>query len=144
MRVFIDTSVIVAGSVQHHPHFPRAVVILEQLAKTKIQGAVAAHSLLESYAVMTSLPVKPRIHPTEARAILQTNVERYCKTIALTAPEYRRFVTGLSDAGIVGGAVYDALLLACAKRSACNRIYTFNVDHFRRLAPDLSEIIAAP
>ena len=44
----------------------------------------------------------------------------------------------------IGARVYDALHLQCAKKAGCDRIYTFNVRHFRQLAPDWAEQIAAP
>ncbi len=40
--------------------------------------------------------------------------------------------------------VYDALLLWCARRKRCERIYTFNTVHFEQLAPDLVGRICAP
>ena len=53
-------------------------------------------------------------------------------------------IGSLAAKGIVGGVVYDALLLACAEKSECDRIYTYNVADFRRLAPRLEKIITAP
>jgi len=40
--------------------------------------------------------------------------------------------------------IYDALLLACARKCGADVIYTFNTDHFVRIAPDLAERIQAP
>ena len=40
--------------------------------------------------------------------------------------------------------MYDALLLECARATDAERIYTFNLGDFRRLAPDLAERMAAP
>jgi predicted nucleic acid-binding protein len=40
--------------------------------------------------------------------------------------------------------IYDALLLACARKANADRIYTWNLRHFRALAPDLAERIVAP
>jgi predicted nucleic acid-binding protein len=50
----------------------------------------------------------------------------------------------LANDGITGGAVYDALQLACARKIAAERIYTFNVRHFERIAPALASRIVAP
>jgi hypothetical protein len=44
-----------------------------------------------------------------------------------------------------GAIVFDALHLRCAQKSACDRIYTFNVKDFRGLAPDgLQSRIVSP
>jgi predicted nucleic acid-binding protein len=46
--------------------------------------------------------------------------------------------------GLAGGIVFDALLLACARKVDAERIYTWNVRHFRMVAPDLAERIVTP
>jgi predicted nucleic acid-binding protein len=50
----------------------------------------------------------------------------------------------LADCGLPGGQVYDALLLACARKSGADAIYTWNLKHFRQLAPDLAKRIRTP
>ncbi len=46
--------------------------------------------------------------------------------------------------GFVGPLIYDALLLACARKINARSIYTSNVKHFRRIAPDLASRIVEP
>ena len=50
----------------------------------------------------------------------------------------------LAESGWIGERIYDALHLRCAKKAACDRIYTFNVRPFQQLAPDLADRIGAP
>jgi predicted nucleic acid-binding protein len=50
----------------------------------------------------------------------------------------------VAERGIGGGRVSDALLLACARKSQAKTIFTWNLKHFRQLAPDLSERIRTP
>jgi hypothetical protein len=57
---------------------------------------------------------------------------------------YRETIQEGADSGWIGGRIYDALQLRCAKKAACDRIYTFNVRHFQPLAPDLADRIGAP
>ena len=45
---------------------------------------------------------------------------------------------------LTDGIIYDALILACARKIRATAIYTFNVKHFRQAAPDLSDIIHEP
>ena len=49
MRVFFDTSVIVAASVADHPHHSRAWPALQRVAIGKDQGFVGAHSIAKIY-----------------------------------------------------------------------------------------------
>jgi hypothetical protein len=43
---------------------------------------------------------------------------------------------------LVSGAIYDALHLIGARRAACEKLYTFNLRHFRSLAPGDSMVVS--
>ena len=86
----------------------------------------------------------PRINPSEARLILETNVMKYFGLITATPEMYAKAVSTCVEHGLQGGAVYDALLLECARAAGSDRIYTFNLRDFRRLAPDLGDRLCAP
>jgi hypothetical protein len=57
---------------------------------------------------------------------------------------YRYTIESLASHGWIGGRIYDALDLSCARQAACDRVYTFCVRHFQQLAPDLAGRIGAP
>jgi predicted nucleic acid-binding protein len=145
VKVFFDTSVLVASVVGEHPGHARAVGVARRAAAGQDQGYVAAHGLAEAYAVLTALPVFPRIGPETASKLVLDNLVEHFETVALTAREYARLLRGLPERGVVGGATYDAIHLACAEKAHVDRIYTFNLAHFRRLAPaTLAARVAAP
>lgn len=146
MKLFFDTTVLVASVVREHPHHARALPAIERALKAKNTGYVAAHGLAEMYAVLTKLPITPRIGPEDARRLVTDNVVAHFEVVALTAREYTRFVDTLASRRIVGGATCDALHLACAAKADADRIHTFNVADFRRLAadPGLHARISAP
>lgn len=145
MRVFFDTSVIVAASVADHPHHSRAWPALQRVAMGKDQGFVGAHSIAETYAALTRVPVVPRIHPSEAGRIVRDNVLRICSVVPADAAQYLEALATVQEKGLPGAKIYDALLLACAARSGAERVYTFNLGDFRELASvDMQARIAAP
>jgi predicted nucleic acid-binding protein len=144
MTVFCDTSVLVAACIRQHPHYERARPLLETIAGGTEQGVISTHSLAEAFSALTSVPVVPRILPSEAREIVSTNILRHFQLVANTSEMYQRAVEVCAERGLGGGKVYDALLLECARYSQADRIYTFNLGDFRRLAPDLADRIAAP
>ena len=144
MTVFCDTSVLVAACLRQHPHYERARPVLEAVAGRKETGVIATHSLAEAFSALTSVPLLPRILPSQAREIVSTNIQRHFKTIAITAEMHERAIAACVERGLGGGKVYDALLLECARESQAERIYTFNLKDFRTLAPDLAERIVAP
>jgi predicted nucleic acid-binding protein len=144
MTVFCDTSVLVAACVRKHPHYGRARPVLESVADGTQAGVISAHSLAELFSALTSLPVAPRILPSEARDIVHRNVQRHFQLVAVTSEMYARAIEVCVGQGLGGGKVYDALLIECARSSKADRIYTFNLIDCRRLAPDLVDRIAAP
>lgn len=144
MTVFCDTSVLVAACIRKHPHYERARPVLEAIAGGKETGFMSTHSAAEAFSALTSAPVNPRILPAEARDIVSTNLLRHFRLVPPTPEAYRRAMETCVGRGLGGGKAYDALLIECARESRADRIYTFNLQDFRRLAPDLTERISAP
>jgi predicted nucleic acid-binding protein len=145
MRVFLDTSVLVAASVASHPHHVQALAVLSRVAKGEDTGSIGVHSIAETYAALTRLPVAPRIHPSEAGRIIRDNILKHFELVAAGEAEYLQALASVQDNGWPGAKIYDALLLACATRSGADRIYTFNLGDFRGLATaDLQARICAP
>ena len=101
------------------------------------------HSLAEIYATMTGLPVRPAPAPEQVLLFVQQTAQRLT-TITLNEAEYLTAISGLADRQLIGGRVYDALLLACARKFRARIIYTLNLKHFRQLAPDLAGILRTP
>jgi predicted nucleic acid-binding protein len=83
------------------------------------------------------------VNPAECLGLIERLLERVT-AVALTLAEYLATIQRLSEAGLSGGIVYDALLLACARKCKADAIYTLNERHFTRLAPDLSNRIRTP
>jgi predicted nucleic acid-binding protein len=144
MNIFCDTSVLVASALRSHEHYSRAFDVVERVADKKDHGVVALHSLAETYAVLTRLPVIPRIQPDEAAKIVSDNIVRHFHMQQPSARDYLASISAAAANGVIGGAIYDVLLLAAARKLKPDRIYTFNVAEFRRLAPDLHDLIIAP
>ena len=144
MTVFCDTSVLVAACIRKHPHYARARPVLESIASGEKVGYVSIHSLAETFSALTSVPITPRILPSEARDIITTNIRKHFQLVAVTPDMYQRAVEVCVGCGLGGGKVYDALLLECARHSNADQIFTFNLQDFRRLAPDLVTRISAP
>ncbi len=144
MSSFFDTSVLVAASEQSHPHYRQARPALERVASGKEQGFISVHSIAEIYAVLTRLPVQPRIHPAEASQIIQANILPHFESVSIAKKDYGEALRLVARGGWGGAKIYDALLVGCAVRCGAERIYTFNLSDFRQLAPELDDKICAP
>ena len=125
---------MVAASEQSHPHHARALPALRRVVTGHDVGFVSAHSIAETYAALTRLPMQPRIHPSEAARIITENIVPSCTVVPLTHEEYLQALTVVRNAGIPGAKIYHALLLACATKCAAERIYTFHLGDVRQLA----------
>lgn len=101
MNTFLDTSVLVAAIVESHPGHARAHAWLKRALAKEFAWTTSAHALLELYAVLTTLPVKPRISPAAARRLIEENVSSRAQAIALTEREYKETLRDAAESGIL-------------------------------------------
>ncbi len=141
MKNFLDTSVLIAASDADHPgHKPSAALLS---AATKQTTACGAHTLAEVYAVLSRLPGGKWQRP-EFAGLLVEQIAGRTTVVPLTVEEYAATIRNTARSFLAGGIVFDALLLACARKVDAERIYTWNVRHFRVVAPDLADRIVTP
>ena len=145
MKVFCDTNVLLAAFLQNHPHHNSARPLIERVKAGEDEGFVAAHSLAETYAVLTRLPGGNYLPPSVAWQLISENILKDFAIVNLNSKEYSDILAKSAANGVEGGKTYDALLLAAAAKSGADRIYTVNVRHFQNLADDnVRPKIAAP
>ena len=144
MKVYCDTSVLVAASISDHPHHTQASFVLKQVRRGKLEAVIGAHGTAEFYAVVTRIPLIPPVFPREAWRLLTENILPHFQVVALSSAQYEAVLHQAAEKGWAGGLVYDALHLACATSTNCKRIYTFNLRHFLQLAPHLQDVICSP
>jgi predicted nucleic acid-binding protein len=144
VKVLADTSVLVAAMVESHPDHEQAFPWLRAAKQGQHTLFVATHTLAETYAVLTSLPLQPRIGPDVARRLIRENVERQAVTVELRRADYRRVLDDMASLGLSGGVVYDALAAHAAQKAGVDRLLTLNPGDFRRVWPDGAAAIAQP
>lgn len=97
-----DTSVALAAlDPQHEAHGPCRRVLVEW------RPALAGHAVFETYSVLTRLPPPLRLTPKQAGQVLGAAFPQVCWLEAEHGAQLRADLGGL---GVVGGAVYDALV----------------------------------
>jgi predicted nucleic acid-binding protein len=141
VKVFLDTSVLIAANDNDHEKHAESRPLLA--AATQENCACGVHSLAETYANLSIVKGSRQQRPETALRLVQQIAGRMT-VIALDPEEY---ITAIRDAArlrIAGGTIYDALLVACARKVDAGRIYTWNVRHFQLVAPDLAERIVTP
>ncbi len=144
MKVFFDTSVLVAALVREHPRHERAFDRLRRVRSGPDAMLTSGHTLEELFAVLTTLPVSPRIAPGAAARLIGESVETHAEIVTLTAADYRETVRRLGDLGLSGGIIYDALACCAAVRADADLILTFNTKDFRRAWPEIGASVEEP
>lgn len=141
MRAFFDTSVLVPVFYGDHQHHAASMECF--LGFNKKQACCGAHSLAEVYSSLTRMPGKHRISGEQAMLFLSDMRERLT-IISLDDEEYFRAIEAASAAGIVGGTIYDALLMQCALKAKAEIIYTWNVKHYVQLGAEAARRVRTP
>jgi len=104
--VLVDTSVAVALAVTGHDHHDEA---FEAVAGREL--GLAGHAAFETYSVLTRLPPPARLGPAAAGRLLARN---FPHSRFLSSDRAAELLGRLSDHGLGGGSVHDALVGAVA------------------------------
>lgn len=129
MRVLIDTNCLVAATLPQHELHAATLADLTRRRSAGQTFIMAAHAVLEAYAVLTRLPPPHRLAAADAAAVLDRNWGS-TQSIALTGTETWRLLRQQAAAGTVGGRVYDGAIAACARKGKADELLTWNPRHF--------------
>jgi predicted nucleic acid-binding protein len=108
--IALDTSVVVAALATWHEGHAAAVAALARRPR------LPAPVVMEAYSVLTRLPPPHRVPAGIAEAFLR---ERFPGApLTLPGAAQRDLIGFAARAGLLGGAIYDALVAATVKRAA--------------------------
>lgn len=102
--IALDSSVAIAAFATWHDRHAAATQVLED------QPRLVAHAAIETFSVLTRLPPPHRAPAPVVSEFLISNFSE--PFLALPEDAYRDLVSTLPGLGILGGAVYDALVAA--------------------------------
>jgi predicted nucleic acid-binding protein len=141
VKVALDTSVLVAAVLEDHPGHARAAWWLRSEG---VERLATWHAYAEAWAVLTALPMEPRVTGEVAAAVLN-RLGRYVRFVAPAASTYPAAVSRCAARSLRSGAVYDALHLVTAEAEAAELLLTYNTADFERMSePDGPRILAPP
>ncbi len=138
---FLDTSVLVAAAQSQHAQHVQSATLIRSADRTNT--ACALHSFAETFSVLSGMPRPFRMPPAVALQVLRRFGERV-RTVALTEEEYLATLESMASRGLMGGIVYDALLLRCARKVQATRVYSLNPGDFRIVDPELASRVMVP
>jgi predicted nucleic acid-binding protein len=132
MSVAVDSSVLVAAVLAGHEHHMASHLELERLAGSDPGPWLPVHALVEAYSVLTRLPLPHRLAAHDARALLQGSFGSW--RLAGPPPDIWTFLSEAADDSIVGGTIYDALIIESALSVGVHELLTWNLAHFERVS----------
>jgi predicted nucleic acid-binding protein len=141
MKAFLDTNVLVAVFYGDHARHDASLDVFTRFEKKDV--GCGAHSLVEVYASLTRMPGKHRISSEQAMLFI-TSVRERLTIIGLTPDEYVKMLQSFAALGIVGGAIYDALLAACALKAGAEKLFTWNTRHYVQFGPAVTALLQTP
>lgn len=141
MKVFFDTSVLVAAMLDQLTQHERAFSYFSKVLEDGWECVCSTHVLAECYATLTALPLARRVQPEEAQILIETNVLDRLSVVDLKVRDYWDGLRRVAGLGLRSGVVYDALHLGCAERAGCEQLVTFNARDFERLKPSGLKIV---
>ncbi len=140
MNQYFDTSVLIAAFVADEPKHEECA----SLVSSARHPCVLAHGLVECFSILTGGRLSTQVSAATASRIIEENIVKRMNVITLTAKEIFRVLENAQNCGIRGGAIYDGLHLAAARKVDADKIYTLNLRHFTAFAPDLTERLRSP
>lgn len=144
MIVLFDSSVLIPSMARGHEWHTRAEPWLARVHAGEMELVVSAHSLCETYAGLTAMPLKPRVTSNEAKMLIDQNIRTLASIRALTETEYFEVVESVARLDLSGGIIYDAIIASVAKKANVDHLVTFNPKHFRRVWPEGAAKIVVP
>jgi predicted nucleic acid-binding protein len=136
-RYLCDTSALVAAVSSWHEHHDRTCVEIERRKRGKEELVISAHSLAETYAVLTRLPAPHRLRATDAIDLIERNWAD-TPTVQLTGAEVWSALREAQRRAMIGGQTYDVLIALAALKAEASTIITWNVRHYRAFATSIA------
>ena len=135
-RYLCDTSGLVAAVCTWHEHHDRTRIELQRRADSGEELVLAAHSLVETYAVLTRLPGQGRLRVDDAIALIEANWAD-TPVAHLTPKETWGALHQARRRSLAGGQMYDVLVAVSALKAGASTILTWNVRHFAPFADEI-------
>ena len=129
MSGFLDTSVILASlnsDEAHHATCDRMVAA----GGSSIYG----HALAETFSVLTGGRQGRRLGASAAVRLVEQSVLPFVQVKLLSAKDLMAALAECESRGVRGGAIYDWLHLAAARKARAEVFYTLDLRDFQSLA----------
>jgi predicted nucleic acid-binding protein len=139
MPALLDTSVLIAALDAGQAHHRACDAVLAQGGHFIYQ-----HALAEVFSILTGGRLGRRVEASTAAQLLEASVLPLITVVSLSAGEFMAALNAAHARGVRGGAVYDWLHLAAARKAKTEAVLTLNVRDFQALAQRGDPLVRAP
>jgi predicted nucleic acid-binding protein len=129
VNCFLDTSVILASldpDEVHHAACDRIV--------SAGGNKAYVHALAETFSILTGGRHGRRLNASTAAALIEQSVLPYVQPLTLTGKDRMAALVECESRGVRGGAIYDWLHLAAARKAGAEVLITLDLRDFQSLA----------
>jgi len=120
--------------------FPASTNYADAAARIKAAGDdrfIINHGIAEVYRTLTG---RLQIPPKQAAELVQRTMITLFRVVELERPDYLQVVKRMAHKSLSGPIICDALHAEGARRVKASKVHTYNLDHFRKIAPDLNVV----
>ena len=128
MTLLLDTSVVIASLDADEPHHEACDRLLS-LGRHRL----FAHALAETFSILTGSRMGRRLGPATAAELIESAVLPHVELVHLTGHETMIALAEAPRRGARGGAVYDWLHLAAARKARVEALITLDRRDFEAL-----------
>ncbi len=136
---FLDSSVLLASLDPDEPHHAACDRLLAAGGHQ-----ACTHALAETYSVLTGGRQGRRLPPAAATRLIEQSLMPYVQWQALTGKDMLAVLRACEARGVRGGAVYDWLHLAAARKAGAEVFCTLNLRDFQALALPGDPLLQVP
>jgi predicted nucleic acid-binding protein len=144
MKAYFDTNILVSALQPDHVHHGQSFTAFMRVQEGAIEGWFSGQGLTELYSVLTRAPWRIAVSPREILGVIEQSIVPIFNIVGVTKQSYFAAIASCANAGWKGGRVHDAVHIQAAAQAECDVIYTYDVEHFRSLAPGWASRIRTP
>lgn len=129
MTHYLDSSVLVAALFEDEPAHEPCMSVLQR------KGLVTwSHALAEVYSTLTGGRLGIRVAPGVAVQLIDGSLVPRLQFVDLAADDFLDAIRVSESAGVRGGALFDFLHLAAARKAKAKTLFTLDTRGFAALA----------
>jgi len=120
--------------------FPASRNYTDAAARITAAGAerfIINHGLAEIYRTLTG---RLKIPPKQAAQLIEGALVSLFQEAELERADYLAAIKSLAEKSLSGPIIYDAVHAQGARKVGASKVHTYNLEHFRKIAPDLNVV----